>query len=127
MPIKRGNLILLLLFSSCATLNEKELFQKVEQFNLLMRWRRFQDASFLVVKEMRDEFLDYYGNLSERLYFNDISIISFDLNKKEKSAVIKISVLYYIYPDIVEKKRLIEQKWVWKNKEWFLVEGMFIR
>jgi hypothetical protein len=124
---RKFELILLVLFSSCATLNQKELFQNVEQFNLLMRWRRFEDASIFVLKEKRNEFLEYYGKLSETLYFNDISIISSDVNEKEKSALIKVYVLYYIYPDIVEKKRVIEQKWVWKDKGWFLEEGLFIR
>jgi hypothetical protein len=127
MQARRVELIFLTLFSTCATLNQKELFQRVEQFNLLMRWRRFEDASIFVLKEKRNEFLEYYGKLSETLYFNDISIISSDVNEKEKTALIKVYVLYYIYPDIVEKKRVIEQKWIWKDKGWFLEEGLFIR
>ncbi len=127
MPKKKHELIFLFLFSSCATLNQKELFQNVEQFNLLMRWRRFEDASAFVVKEKRNEFLEHYGKLAERLYFNEISVVSADINDKEKSALIKVSVLYYIYPDIVEKRSLIEQKWVWKDKGWFLTEGIFVK
>lgn len=127
MPIRRYKLVLFLLLSSCAGLNHKELFQKVEQFNLLMRWRKFQDASIFVVKEKRAEFLNYYEKLSARLYFNEVSVISSDVNEKEKSALIKVYFLYYIYPDIVEKKGLMEQKWIWRDNGWFLSEGIFIK
>jgi len=127
MQIKKGELIFIVFFSSCVTLNQRELFQRVEHFNLLMRWRKFEEASLFVVKERRDEFREYYRELSETLYFNEISIASYDVKEKERFALIKVYVLYYLYPDIVEKKKMIEQKWVWKDKDWFLQEGWFIR
>lgn len=112
---------------SCATLNEKELFMRMEQFNLFMRWKRFADASAFVLEEKREEFISHYSELADRLYFTDISVLSVDVKEKEKTASARVLKTYYIYPDIVEKKVLLEEKWVWSEKGWFLSEGFLLK
>jgi hypothetical protein len=88
-------------------------------YNLLM-WKDYEKASALVDAEKRDEFGEFVQK-----YENELNITSYEIKEVaytpgENKSLVKVRINYYKYPSVSEKSVVLEDRWVLKEKNWYV-------
>ncbi|MCH8029142.1 MAG: hypothetical protein IH874_04340 [Candidatus Dadabacteria bacterium] len=93
-------------------------------YNLLM-WKHYDRGSQFVESYSKSDFEKFVMDYKDKLNITSYDIKLIEMFDKNDEALITVLITYYLYPSVTEKTVFIRDKWVRKNKSWFVVEPRY--
>ena len=115
-------LVVLVCFD-CASVTkpkENDLRSVVKLFHHDLRWKYHRAAVGRIISENAIQFREAIEAIEEDLNITSIEVRQVEMQSASKTAIIQISLKYYLMPSTVLQTEKIEQVWKLRDNRWFL-------
>lgn len=91
-----------------------------EMYYKLLKWKYFDRAAAIVDLEKRHQYDDFVLRNKDKLNITDYQVKEVIVSEDGTESIVKIHVKYYKYPSVSEESVILEDKWVLKDRNWYI-------
>lgn len=88
-----------------------------------LMWKYYDRASQFVDDEKRYDYEDFVSRNEDNLNITDYEIKEVIYNEDQSECRITVLVKYYRYPSVSEKSVTVEDRWILKERNWFVISN----
>ena len=100
--------------------DRKSPAESAELYYKLLKWKYFDRAAVIVDVEKRNQYEDFVSRNEDNLNITAYEVKEVIFSENGTESVVKINVKYYKYPSVSEETVILEDKWVLKDKNWYI-------
>lgn len=97
------------------------LKSSVRDFNLHVRWQKWQGAAAYVHPSFRNEWLTAHVSAAQYVRITDVQVMGVQPSEDGDTATVIVGVGWYRIPSTQIQQRAWQQEWRYEGREWVLV------